>query len=320
MNSLNGKNIIKKYSFLIGFIILGIIISRIDIKNLVEALKQANYFLIITSLLILIPNFLIKSWRWNYLKKIQNIKFKLIDSFLIYIVGFLIGIVTPAKIGELSKILYLKNKNNSLGKSMVSVFLDRFLDIIYFLVFGYFGIIFALKKLTYQINLIYLFLLISVLILFVLVKLDYHKLFLKKIFYLIIPKKYQIELKINFSEFLNDLNLISIKNYIVAFSITVVSWLIYYYQMYLFALSINLNVPFIPLALVVTISTLISLIPISFLGIGTREATLIFLLQTYTKDISNIILFSQLILLLNISAVVIGIFALKLKPIPFKKQ
>ncbi len=313
------KNL-KKYSFLIGFVILGIVISRIDIRSLAQALKQANYFLIIAGILILIPNFLIRSWRWNYLKRIQNIKFKLVDSFLIYLVGFLIGVVTPAKIGELSKVIYLKNQNYSVGKSMVSVFLDRFLDLIYFLIFGYFGILFALKELTHQVNLIYLILILSLLILAVLIKLGWHKIFLKKVFYLVIPEKYQTELKINFSEFLADLTLITPKNYIIAFAITTISWLIYYYQMYLFALSVNLDVPFITLAIAVTVAALITLVPISFLGIGTRDVTLVVLLQAYTGDISKIILFSQLILLFNISAAIMGILAWKLKPLPFKSK
>jgi len=282
----------KKYSFLIGFVILGIIISKIDLRNLIGALQQANYFLIVISILILIPNFLIRSWRWNYFKKIQGIKFKLIDSFLIYLVGFLIGIITPAKIGELSKIIYLKDQNNSIGKSLVSVFLDRLLDIIYFLIFGYFAFIFTLQGLTDQINFIHLILITSLLVLIILIRLGWHKIFIKKLFYWVIPKRYQSELKINFSDFLTDFKLIKPKNYIIAFVVTIVSWLIYYYQIYLFALSVNLDIPFITLAIAVTIATLVVLVPISFLGIGIREATLVVLLQAYTGDISKIILFS----------------------------
>ena len=130
------KNIpIKKYLFLIGIIIFAIIISRLDFHKLILILNNINYQYLFLAFILLLPILMIKSYRWNYLMKKQNINYSFKKSFLMYGIGMYIGIITPGRLGELSKIAFLKNDHHSLGKSSVSVILDRLTDLLFLLTY-----------------------------------------------------------------------------------------------------------------------------------------------------------------------------------------
>lgn len=309
----------KKYSPLIGFLILAIIIYKINLNNFYQIIEKINYQLLIPAILIAFPLILIKAYRWNYLKKIQGINYKLSDSFLMYGVGTAIGSLTPGRIGEISKISYLKKDGYSIGKSLTSVIMDRLLDIFYLIIFSYLGIIFFFgffKKTT----LIYSFIIFSIILLYFIIKKQFYRQLIKKIFTIIIPLKYQKSWQTNFQDFLDGLIKYKNKNYFYLLFITFIAWLIYYFQIYLFAQSINLyQIPILHLILAITVSGFITLLPLSFLGIGTREITLVTLLSPLVVNIEIIIILSELILLDYIVLGIIGAISWYFKPITLNK-
>jgi len=313
-------NYLKKYSFLIGFLLLIFIIYQLDLEILYLSFQKINYRLLILAILLIIPIIFIKAWRWNYLKKLQKINYKLSDSFLIYSVGAAIGSLTPGRLGEISRISYLKNDGHSTGKSLVSVVIDRLLDIIYLTALGYLGTIFFFG--FYQkITLIYSAVILLIVILFFMLKKEFHIKLIKKIFSIIIPLKYQKSWQTNFQDFWNEIKIYNKKNYFYFFFITFIAWLIYYCQIYLLAKSIGLDeIPFFYLAMTVTIAGFITLLPLSFSGIGTRETTLAILLSPLMISIESIILLSELILLNFFIMGIIGIFCWIIKPIPLAKM
>ena len=307
---------LKKYSFLIGFFLLIFVIYRLNLETLLLAFKKINYPLLILGLLLTPFVILIKSWRWNYLKKNQDINYRLTDSILMYSVAAAIGLLTPGRIGEVSKIAYLKNDRCSTGQSLVSVVMDRLLDLFFLMFFGYLGIIFFFGFFE-KITLIYSIIIFSIIgLVFIIKKRLYYKL-IKRIFAIIIPLKYQKSWQTNFSDFLNGIKIYNKKVYFYSLFITLLAWLIYYLQIYLFAKSIWLiKVPFLYLAIAVTVSGFISLLPISFLGIGTRETTLMLLLSPLAINPERIILLSELILLDFLVVGVIGVISWIFKPLP----
>ena len=312
-------NFLKKYSFLIGFLLLIFVIYQLDLKTLYLSFQKINYRLLIPAILLIIPITFIKAWRWNYLKKLQNINYKLSDSFLIYSVGAAIGSLTPGRLGEISKIGYLKNDGYSIGKSLVSVIMDRLLDLFFLIIFGYFSVIFLFgffEKITFIFSIIIL----TIIILVFIAKKQFVRQLIKKIFSILIPLKYQESWQMNFKDFLDGVKIYNKKNYFYFFFITFLAWLVYYCQIYLFARSIDLDrVPFLYLAMAVTIAGFITLLPISFSGIGTREATLAILLAPLMVSIESTVLLSELILLDFFIIGVIGVFCWIIKPIPLTK-
>lgn len=298
---------------------MALIIYRLNLTAIVWAFKKIDYRLLILALGLAFPLILIKAWRWNYLKKLQGINYGLGNSFLMYGVGAAIGSLTPGRLGEISKIGYLKNDGYSTGQSLVNVIMDRLLDFFFLMILGYSGIIFFFgffKKLT----LIYSLIMLSIITLAFIIKKRFYNQLIKKIFSLLIPSKYQKLWQVGFNDFSNGIRVYHRKNYFYFSSITLLAWLIYYCQIYLFAKSIGLNeIPLIYLMMAVTVSGFITLLPLSFLGIGTREATLIILLSPLTPNPEIIILLSELILLDFLILGIIGAIFWWLKPLPLTK-
>ena len=306
----------KKYSFLIGLIIFVFIVTRLDFDKLLLVLIEINHLYFILGFLLLFPILITKAYRWNYLKKKQNISYSLKDSFLMYGAGMYLGILTPGRLGEISKILYLKNDRYSIGKSSVGVILDRMSDLLFLLIFSYLGMFFFFSLFRDFILLLTFSLIFILILLIIFLRTNLIQLSFKKIFNLIVPLKYQKSWKLNFQDFINDLKIYKSKDYLFISLITVFSWLIYYLQMFFLAKSINItNIPFLYLSIAVAIAGLLTILPISVLGMGTRDAVLILFFSIFLIPNETTVSFSMLILLMSVLMALIGLACWLIKPI-----
>ena len=131
----------KKYTNFIGLIILLYILLNIDINQSINILFDLNIFYFLMAVLLNIPQLFLKSYRWRYLLKQQGILYSPIESFLIYMSSLYIGFITPGRIGEFVKTIYLKSeKGLMLSKGFSSVLVDRLFDLYFLLILGFLGI------------------------------------------------------------------------------------------------------------------------------------------------------------------------------------
>ncbi len=310
-------SIFNKYSFALGIILFLVILSKTDIKSIAENITHTNPLYLILALLLAFPMFTIKALCWNYIKRKQGIKYSLKDSLIMYWGSMSAGFITPGRIGELTKALYLKKDGYSFGKSFVSIFLDRISDLFFLGLFVAIGLFVFFVDVTKQIYFILLIVFLMAVIIIFAIKKKWFNRILKSFFRIIIPNKYKNSWKINSQEFLNDIKTYSVKNYLIIFLITLFSYSFYYLQMYILAKECNLNIPFPYLAFSLTATGLITLLPISVSGIGTRDAALILLFSSFAISIEQVITFSSLILLTSLFTMIIGIFAWIIKPFRF---
>ena len=310
---------IKKYSYLLGIFIFVVILLRINFDIFWQTIKTVKFSYLIIAALLAFPMMLVKTWCWNYIKNQQEIKYGLKDSFLMYGSGLYAASFTPGKIGEMVKALYLKKDGYSLGKSLVSVVLDRLSDFVFLILFIFFGSLFFITIFQKQISILIFGLMAFVLMLIIFIKTGLLKFALKKLFSILVSQKHQKSWKINFQDFINDIKIYKFKNYLIVLLITTFSWLFYYIQMYVLAQGANIanNIPFLYLAISVTIAGLIALIPISISGIGTRDAALILLFAPFMIAKEQAIIFSALILSMYLFTTLIGLICWLIKPIKF---
>ena len=88
-----------------------------------------------------IPHLFIKSYRWNYLLKQQSINYSAVQSFLVYMSSLYVGFITPGRLGEFVKTLYLKSdKGINISKGFSSVLVDRLFDLYLLIILGFIGI------------------------------------------------------------------------------------------------------------------------------------------------------------------------------------
>lgn len=309
---------IKKYSYLIGIFLFALILSKSDFLNLLESIRNIKIPYLVPAFVLGFLMLLSQAWGWNYLKKKQNIPYSFKNSLLMYGGGMYIGILTPGRLGEIAKALYLKKDGYSMGKSLVSVIVDRIFDFGFLLIFIFFGTIFFLTIFQKQILILILGIIFSALLIILFLKIGLIKFILQKIFYILVPVKYQKSWKINFQDFIRGIKTYKLSHYVVSFLITSLSWAVYYFQIYILAKGMGIsNIPFLYLAISVTVAGFITLIPVSISGIGTRDATLILFLAPFAILKEQAIIFSALILLMSLFTALIGLICWLIKPIRF---
>ena len=265
---------ITKY---IGILLLLYIFFSIDRFEFKKQVLSANLYIFIIVICLNIPHLFIKSSRWKLILQQQGILINLTDSFLIYLSSLYIGFITPGRIGEFVKVLYLKNeKDISISFGMTSVLVDRLLDLYLLLTLASLGLwkfnIFENFSNLFLISLI----IITILPIILLYKPLVHRI-LKFFHKVLIPKKNKNKFEKSFYDFYHGVNQIINYRLFIYMGLTITGYFLFFIQCYLIAISMNLSISFVSLTLFMAIANLISFIPISISGLGTRDATLLFL-------------------------------------------
>ncbi|MDY6934526.1 MAG: lysylphosphatidylglycerol synthase transmembrane domain-containing protein [Spirochaetota bacterium] len=281
---------------LVGIVIFIFIVNQIDFSKSINILQKISFNYLILAILLNIPMILIKAYRWKMMLSNQNIYYSSFSSIIVYASSIFIGIVTPGRIGEFVKAYFLKNDLNiSISKGMSSVIGDRLFDLYFLLIIGNFG--FWYFKLLGKVSYIFFILDCTIIALPILI---YNKRFMKKIvnflYRSISNKAYKEKIETSFNEFYQGVDQLIAPNIVFQLILTVFAYLFFFLQCYFLVISLQLNIDFLTITLFMSISNLISLIPISIGGIGTRDAVLIYLFSMLSINSEYAVSYSLLIL------------------------
>ena len=279
----------KRYTFLIGLILLVLILYKIDLGNLLTILKSVNIIFVVLALSVNIPTIIIMVLRWKRIIYASDLKIGFKITLFSYLKGALWGTITPGKIGELYRAKYLKEETKtSTGIALSTVVIERIFDIFSLLILGFIGILvltylYALK--SFPILSLSIALVAFCLLLFLFVNEKMMRLILKPIFNILIPQKHKEKIEFHFDEFYKGLKSIKLNTYVSCAIYTLIIWFLNAFMLYLLSLSLTLNVPFEFMVIALPIIILVNLIPISISGLGTSQAAFIFLFAIY--DVSS---------------------------------
>ena len=230
------------------------------------------YGLIITFVVILLGQ-IILSIRWQ---KIMNISFKI--AFETIIISSFLNMILPAKLGEITKIAYLKKTYYiPINKITAALFVERFFDIIILSILML--IFFYLYFQNGNIKSFIIILIILIMFIGIFFKVTFFKKFLKKIPIKFI-RVYSQKIYFNINKTLKSPNLIILY--------TLILWSIYFFSnvvFFMYGVKFQLNLSQIfELFLFSTIVLSISITPGS---IATYEAAIVFILGKYGIDKEN---------------------------------
>jgi uncharacterized protein (TIRG00374 family) len=137
----------KKIKIVIGLIIsISLIIylfAKIDFKGVKEALLKFNPYVLIILFGIYILGMVLRSIRWQLLIK-QREPINGILIFKALAIGYMINNLIPAKMGELARMEYIKQKNGTSRSFLLgTIFIERLLDVILVVAIFSFSLIFS---------------------------------------------------------------------------------------------------------------------------------------------------------------------------------
>ena len=295
INKKRMKKDLSKYIRLIGLLILAYIITRINFKALLVQFKNINLYFLFTAISMNLFLIFVKAIRWKAFLIQQNLSISTKSAFSIYLSSLYIGFITPGRLGEISKALYLKQKQvTSFYKGLSGAIMDRLLDLYFLILLGSVGVYYLSKGKGINLEFVFLFVIVLSLPIIILhpkvLNLLTHVLFRK-----ISPKKFKDKIRESVNEFIEGINQIINPFLLYGILLTVFSYSLFFLQCFLIAKSIGLQISYFELALIMSIVNIITLIPISISGLGTREASMIFLFKLIGLSTEAAISFSLLI-------------------------
>ena len=295
---------------LIGIALFIFILSRVDIHAIFSTIGNANPWPLLAAVILSIIMVLLKTLRWRTLLKAQKIEYKLRDAFPAYLASCYLGLVTPGKLGDMSRALYLRNDLHlPVGKALSSVILDRLFDLYILILIASYGL-FILTPLEGNLALYGIILTVILII----PALALNKRSGKVLGGIVSRFKPQID------QFYSGISMLTTSKLVLPSAITIIAYAICFTQYYLLTLALGLSISFFTLMAYMAIVSLVELMPISIAGLGTRDATLIALFSLQSISAESALSYSLLVLFaFHILGAVLGIIAWQIKPLRITK-
>ncbi len=260
----------------IGIFLLVIILTRVDLEDTWRQLQDCRPAAVVLAIFLILPQVALRACRWQGLMARLAIRCSWPQSLRFYFAGIFIGLVTPGRLGELAKGVFLRQYGiASIGRSLPSVLADRILDLLVLVGLALLGLpYFDLIPHAGRVSALMLGLMALVIALGL-------KWLAASSQLNVIAVKIRKRLKNGWSgsldEFVAGSRALITPGLWASLGWTLAGYGIFFIQTHTIGYALGLPADFKTIAMVVSISILVGFIPITFAGLGTRDAVLIFL-------------------------------------------
>ncbi|MBL7160296.1 MAG: flippase-like domain-containing protein [Candidatus Aenigmarchaeota archaeon] len=271
---------ISKLLPLIGIAIFIYLLLNIDLPKVADILLRTSILFFSVAIVITLVDIVLKAFKWQLIFNSYSIPVKFSRFLSSWIVGLSLSMITPGKVGDFAKAYYLRDKA-PLGKGLTTVMADRIIDLLTLFVLAIIGLsIFATMYTQDNALLITTYALFAAFVLVIIIfsKKSIASAILRPFYRRLVPEKKKEKLKSIYNDFYAGIGLILGKKKLltVVVLITFLIWFGTIMVIYFISLSLGFEIPLHFLLIVIPIITLLEALPISFSGVGTRDATMIF--------------------------------------------
>lgn len=276
---------LKNWLPLIGLVLFAIILYKVGFSNVYHSLISIKIQYLPIILLIAIFDAILVSYKWNLFLKYQKVSLKLIDAFKINLTSYFYGVITPMRVGYFYKIKLLKDKANiSIGESLPSIIFDRLADFFWLFLLAIISTVYLIHVKLNFFSKFYIYFEFGALFLLIFsIWFFFNKkrsrIIMKWVYNYLIPNKYKPTAKEVFEHFY--LNMPHKKKLIYPVSLALVSYYIFFSQIFLIAVALGIKMNYSVFLVVYPLIMFFTLFPISLGGLGTRDAASIVLLGLF---------------------------------------
>lgn len=278
---------------IIGLVIFIYILSTLDLDKLVDVFLQINILYGLLAVFAIIPFHLIFNFEWQLILKRHNINVSFLYSLKNIYIGYFYGFITPGGLGGWTRVYYLKEESGeSIQKCFVNSLLVNTIEYLTLLSIGIFGaFLFSSKYPTIFPFFILMFTMIIILLILFIRK-DTGKKFINKLLFSRLFNQYRDKWDTHIENLYEDIP--KIRDLILPAAISIFGWMFWFSELYLISTLFSINIPFYNFIFILPVVKIISLLPITFQGLGTREAMIIGLFSLFNVPQENALGFSLL--------------------------
>ncbi|HLO91484.1 MAG TPA: lysylphosphatidylglycerol synthase transmembrane domain-containing protein [Lentimicrobium sp.] len=280
MNKKTWSTILK----IVGSIaILAFLVTRVDwnigqFKLVFKTIDLTWYIISLTGVIIVL---FLKSIRWNLLLRHENCVYPFKSAFAVYMSSFTIGLLTPGRLGEIARLYYIREERNiSFFNSFKTIVIDRIFDFAILIWFGASGLVFFYKVSGNFSPLFYLSCVGILMFTFW--------------FAIAVTIKSIKSGKIYFTFLKEAWNNMFAGRMIYPWILTLISYFFYYLANWFILKSLVKEISLVEMGFIMSVMSLVTLIPVTIAGFGTREVSLVFLFSFYGIGPETAIIFSLL--------------------------
>jgi uncharacterized protein (TIRG00374 family) len=302
---------------LIGLVILVLILARLDLAATAATLAGVHWGYLLLAVAAVPALFGLKSWRWRRLLRLQEIEYPGRDAFLAFMAGLFLGLLTPGRVGEMGRALYLKQDLDlPISEGLVTVLMDRLFDLYAITVLGTAGLVWFRLLPSWALALIMTGLVGLLLMPLALLSARGAAWGLSLVGSMPFLRDPGDRLAEATGRFQRGLRPLLTPRLVVPLILTMIAQCLFFGQAQLLALALDLELSIIYLAVSVSIAGVLTLLPISFSGLGTRDAILIAMFAPLGLVAEQAVAFSTLFFLaFYVGGGLIGALAWQLKPL-----
>ena len=311
MNVNNKKVLFLFLKISFAVVMLVVIIKDVKFGEITNAIHQPrNIFLLYLGAILLIPNLYVQWLRWHYLIKLIKSDVSAKDTLTSYLSGMAAGFVTPGRVGEISRSIFLPNVDRVQSVGMTII--EKAYAFVPIIAVGIWGIVFVvIHSVSSNVFLSLPLVIVAAAVSFTIVLFFNKPLWIRTLIYnlsLIFP--YRDKMKKLYSCF----DLLQKKNAETMLLLSFLLYLIYIAQFILFAHAFQAMSFITSLASTVTTMFVKTLLPVSFADLGIREGAAVYFFSLFNVSKaaafnSSILLFTVNILLPSITGLIIIIFS-----------
>ncbi len=277
-------NLKRFISLVISVAILLYIYAQIDFANLLKVFQNCDRLMLLISLAMVIPITLITSWRLQQLVPRRTLGF--LEANRLILGASVLNMVLPSKMGDLAKSYFMAERSNISGSLALSISIfEKACDLLSLLLWCVFGLIlypakdslFWIMTAGVAIGLIMGVLLLS--------SQQFAELFFK-LGIKFAPKSIKIKLRKMQSAWgeMHGYFWCDRRQLLLINSTSIFIWFLHLLQIWLFILALKAVTPFIISLALSPLAILAGLLPLTFAGIGTRDAAIIYFYQDYFSE------------------------------------
>lgn len=297
----------KRFSFwfkFVGVILLFFLIYKVGWKETYDSIQKVPLIHIVIATFILWIAFYLKSVRWKIISNSYRIPLSSSKALKVFFIGLFLANITPGRLGDFGRLLYIKDDLPTQKKiGWTSLVMDRLFDLVCLSFFSslaliYYQFHFSILKFPTEFSGMLYWLLggIGIFLLFFGFK-----------------KKFKKIIKPWWEAF-NSHDLGWFK-FVLSLMITFFSMVLIYGVCNYVAWTMGIKIDHIGLFLGTFILGILSLIPITILGIGVREVSFVAIFQLYGLPPEDAIALSLIIFVLQLISFIPGAILFYLSPI-----
>lgn len=263
------------------------ILATVDLNALWLHMKDVQGHFLLLAILFQIILLVIKALRWHILNDGSRESKRWMRSFGEFFESYAIGVITPGRLGELVKAGHAKEKNRIM-EAGIRVVVERGFDLGIFVIIAGLALLFTFSDTTTSI--VGILALLGGLLVMILAFIFMGSARATHLVQVFLNRLPFLSLKLDLSFRKRALSI-----QVVIFMLSMISNLSYFISCYFLAIGLSFNLSFLFISGAVAIAGLLNMLPITVMGLGTREGTFLLLFKPLAEPL--ILAFSGLVFL-----------------------